>query len=168
MPRAAPAALLPFRRGAAPRPAGHAAPTGLQPRVMPGWCEDYGRSTRRWPWVPPGCTEGVVGAAWGAAARWQPWGHGCGAHRGRGGGSTPLPPLFFSQGGRHTPLPAQAATALPAPAAIIRRAAGGRGCGALPWGSRHPRGGLAGPTGLCRSPVLPPRCQPRGAEAVSG
>lgn len=80
---------------------------------------------------PPVCTKGDAGAARRAAARWQPRGRGCAAQRGRGGGGTPPPPLFFSHRGRHTPLPA---TALPAPAAIIRRAAGGQGGRALPGG----------------------------------
>lgn len=57
---------------------------------------------------------------------------------------TPLPRLFFSHLKRHTPLPARAAPALPAPAAIIRRAAGVQWSRALPRVSRHPRGGLAG------------------------
>lgn len=117
---------------------------------------------------PPGCTEGDASAAQGAAAWGQPRGRGCAARRGRGGGGTPLPRLFFSHRARHTPLPAQAAPTLPAPTAIIRRAAGSWGCRALPRGSWHPREGLAGPVGLCRAPVLLPCCQPRGAEVVSG
>ena len=95
----------------------------------------------------PGCTQGDASAAWGAAAQGQPWGRGCAAQQGYGNGGTPLPPLFFSHQGRHTLLPAQAAPVLPAPIAIIRRAAGSQGCISLPWGSWHPWRGSPGQWG---------------------
>lgn len=75
--------------------------------------------------------------------------------------------LFFSHPERHTPLPARAAPALPAPAAIIRRAVGVQRSRALPWVSRHPRG-EAGWVGWCWTSVFIACCQPRGTEAVLG
>jgi len=73
------------------------------------------------PWVHRGRCRCISGCR----SQGQPRGWGCVARRGRGSGSTPPPRLFFSHRGRHTPLPAPAAPALPAPAAEIRRAAGG-------------------------------------------
>lgn len=95
------------------------------------------------PGSPWGITDDAS-AAQGAEDQQYPWSRGCAARRGRGAVGTPLPRLFFSHRERHTPLPAQAVPALPAPAAIISRAAGVQRSRALPWVSWHPRGQLAG------------------------
>lgn len=132
MPHAAPAAsclsegnqqpILPAalpRQGSGRRGWGH--------RRCRGGARTAAGSRRRRPRIPAGCAEGDASAARGAAGRGQLRGWCRAAQRGRGGGGTPPPRLFFSRCGRHTPLPAPAAPVLPAPAAIIRRAAGGPG-----------------------------------------
>lgn len=106
---------------------GRAQASGLGAQAMPGRCEDRRGVQAATAPDPPRVRRGRCQCSSWCRRPWQPRGWGRAAQRGRGGGGTPPPRLFFSRCGRHTPLPAPAAPVLPAPAAIIRRAAGGPG-----------------------------------------